>query len=327
MAVNDTKLRTLRVMQILHDRTDENHILNATDITNILENEFGMKTDRRTIYSEIDTLQTFGLDIIQKKGKTPGYYLADRQFELPELKLLVDTVQSAKFLTEKKSRELIRKLEHFCSRYEAEQLTRQVVIINRPKTNNETIYYNVDYIHTAIHENKKISFQYANWTPKKEMCLKRNGAYYVVSPWALTWDDENYYLVAYEEQSDMIKHYRVDKMQSMSVIEEARLGKESFEDFNMADFAKKTFGMYGGHDMDVILLCKNELAGVVLDRFGKDVWMMPVDDKSFKVRVKVSVSPQFFGWLTGIGAEMQILGPEEVKEEYAQYLRKILQNY
>ena len=327
MAVNDTKLRTLRVMQILHDRTDENHILNATEISNILENEFGMKADRRTIYSEIDTLQTFGLDIIQKKGKTPGYYLADRQFELPELKLLVDTVQSAKFLTEKKSRELIRKLEHFCSKYEAEQLSRQVVIINRPKTNNETIYYNVDYIHGAIHQNKKISFQYANWTPKKEMCLKRNGAYYVVSPWALTWDDENYYLVAYEEQSDMIKHYRVDKMQSMSVIEEARLGKESFEDFNMADFAKKTFGMYGGHDMDVILLCKNELAGVVLDRFGKDVWMMPVDDKSFKVRVKVSVSPQFFGWLTGIGAEMQILGPEEVKEEYAQYLRKILQNY
>lgn len=327
MAVNDTKLRTLRVMQILHDRTDENHILNATDITNILENEFGMKTDRRTIYSEIDTLQTFGLDIIQKKGKTPGYYLADRQFELPELKLLVDTVQSAKFLTEKKSRELIRKLEHFCSRYEAEQLTRQVVIINRPKTNNETIYYNVDYIHTAIHENKKISFQYANWTPKKEMCLKRNGAYYVVSPWALTWDDENYYLVAYDEQSDMIKHYRVDKMQSMSVVEEARLGKECFENFNMADFAKKTFGMFGGHDTDVVLLCKNELAGVVLDRFGKDIWMMPADEHSFKVHVKVTVSRQFFGWLTGIGEEMQIVGPESVKEEYSEYLKKILNRY
>lgn len=327
MAINDTKLRTLRVMQILHERTDENHILNAAEIGQILEKEYDMKADRRTIYAEINILQAFGLDIIQKKGKNPGYYLVDRQFELPELKILVDTVQSSKFLTEKKSRELIRKLEKLCSKYEAEQLVRQVVIINRPKTHNETIYYNVDHIHTAIHQNHKISFQYANWTPKKEMCLKHGGALYVVSPWALIWDDENYYLVAYDEHANKIKHYRVDKMQSMTVLGETRQGKECFEDFNLADFTKKTFGMYGGQDEDVILLCKNELAGVVLDRFGTDIWMMPVDDAHFKARVKVTVSRQFFGWITGIGEDMKIQDPEHVKAEYKEYLKNVLSNY
>lgn len=327
MAINDTKLRTLRVMQILHERTDEGHILNAAEIGQILQQEYDMKADRRTIYAEIEILQNFGLEIMQKKGKTPGYYMSYRQFELPELKLLVDTVQAAKFLTEKKSRELIRKLETLCSRYEAQQLSRQVTIINRPKTQNETIYYNVDQIHTAIHENRKITFQYGNWTPKKEMRLKHGGAFYEVSPWALTWDDENYYLVAYEEKSDMLKHYRVDKMQNMSMQKEFRQGKECFENFNLADFSKKTFGMFGGRDEDVVLLCKNELAGVVIDRFGNDIFMMPYDDTHFKARVKVTVSRQFFGWITGIGEDMSILGPEPVKEEYRQYLQTILNQY
>lgn len=327
MAINDTKLRTLRVMQILHERTDEGHMLNAAEIGQILLQEYDMKADRRTIYAEIEILQGFGLEIQQKKGKSPGYYMTNRQFELPELKLLVDTVQAAKFLTEKKSRELIRKLETLCSRYEAQQLSRQVTIINRPKTQNETIYYNVDQIHTAIHENRKISFQYANWTSKKEMRLKRNGAFYEVSPWALTWDDENYYLVAHEDKTNMLKHYRVDKMQNMSVLEDRRQGKECFETFNLAEFSKKTFGMYGGQDEDVVLLCKNELAGVVIDRFGSDIWMMPYDETHFKVRVKVTVSRQFFGWVTGIGEEMKIIGPAKIQEEYRQYLQTLLNQY
>lgn len=149
----------------------------------------------------------------------------------------------------------------------------------------------------------------------------------MVSPWALIWDDENYYLVAYDEHANKIKHYRVDKMQSMTVLGETRQGKECFEDFNLADFTKKTFGMYGGQDEDVILLCKNELAGVVLDRFGTDIWMMPVDDAHFKARVKVTVSRQFFGWITGIGEDMKIQGPEHVKAEYKEYLKNVLSNY
>ena len=194
MASFDQKLRTLRLMEILLERTDDEHMLNASELCTILEREYGISTDRRTSYTEMEILDKFGLDIQQKKGKCPGYYIGARDFELPELKLLVDAVQSSKFITEKKSKELIRKLEKLCCKTDAEMLSRYVFIVNRPKTENETVYYNVDYIHTAIYENKEIKFHYVEWTVKKELKLKKNGAFYVVSPWALTWDDENYYL-------------------------------------------------------------------------------------------------------------------------------------
>ena len=327
MAVQETKLRTLYVMQILQEKTDESNILNASDICRILKQKYQMDADRRTIYGEIETLKTFGLDIIQLKGKTPGYYIGKRQFELPELKLLVDAVQSSKFITEKKSRELIEKLEELCSEAEAKQLSNQVIISNRPKTNNETIYYNVDCIHSAIFNNKRITFQYVEWTPKKELQLKRNGKIYMVSPWSLTWDDENYYLIAYDENVGLIKHYRVDKMRHMDILDEERKGRECFEQFNLAEFAKKTFGMYGGDDQEVELLCQNDMAGVVLDRFGHDIWMHPINDEHFVVRVNVSVSRQFFGWVTGIGNHMIIVGPDIVRNEYKKYLSDIMGEY
>ncbi len=290
MAVQGQKLKTLYLMRILLERTDEDHILNASQLADILQQEYGMSVDRRTIYDEVHVLEEYGLDIVQLKGKSAGYYVASRDFELPELKLLVDAVQSAKFVTEKKSSELIAKLERLCSKYDADQLQRQVVIYNRPKTENETIYYNVDQIHNAIHRNRQISFKYAEWTVKKEFRLKKNGMDYHVSPWALTWDDENYYLVAYDEAADKIKHYRVDKMQHIIVSEQERLGKEKFGSFNLAAFAKKTFGMYGGQDEEVTLRCRNELAGVVLDRFGNKIWMRPDGENHFRARVTVTVS-------------------------------------
>ena len=327
MKTNNTKMRTLYVMQILNERTDEHHILNASELCQILENEYDISADRRTIYNEVEILQNFGMDIVQVKGKRSGYYVASHLFELPELKVLVDTVQSAKFLTEKKSRELIRKLETLCSKYEADQLSRQVVIINRPKAVSEVIYINVDHIHMAIYENHKLSFQYAEWTPKKELRLKHDGAYYEVSPWALIWDDENYYMVAYDGHADTMKHYRVDKMKNLQVQDAERIGEEYYKDLNLAEFAKKTFGMFGGHDEEVILTGENPLAGVVLDRFGSDIWMHPMDDGHFTARVKVSVSRQFFGWVTGIGNGLKIQGPDTVKIEYKKYLADILENY
>ena len=172
-----------------------------------------------------------------------------------------------------------------------------------------------------------IKFHYAEWTVKKELKLKKDGAFYVVSPWALTWDDENYYLVAYDAAAGIIKHYRVDKMQNTEILETDRKGEESFKNFDLAAFAKKTFGMYGGVDEEVTLECKNELAGVVIDRFGHDVWLIPQGEDHFKTRVLVSVSPQFFGWVTGIGPGMKIAGPENVKDEYKAYLQDVLDNY
>lgn len=324
MSVQPQKMKTLYLMKILLERTDEKHMLSANDLSAALL-EYGIRAERKSIYADIEALQQYGMDIVQQKGC--GYYVASRSFELPELKLLVDAVQSSKFITAKKSTELIRKLEGMGSKYEAQQLQRDVFIYNRPKTMNETIYYNVDRIHQALHSNAKISFQYAEWTTKKELKLKKDGALYLVSPWALTWDDENYYLIAYDENADRIKHYRVDKMQTISVLHEARIGKEKFIDFDLAAFAKKTFGMYGGYDAAVTLLCHNSLVGVILDRFGQNVPLVPVDDAYFYAKPLVAVSRQFFGWITGIGEMIQITAPERVKQEYIEYLSRIMEKY
>ena len=239
----------------------------------------------------------------------------------------MDAVQSSKFITGQKSKELIRKLAKLSSKSEASQLNRQVFILNRPKTGNETIYYSVDDLHRAISVNRKITFQYAEWTEKKKLRLKHDGAYYIVSPWALTWDDENYYLIAYDEKAEVIKHYRVDKMLHINLLDQERLGEEHFKNFDLAAFAKKTFGMYGGRDESVTLTCCNELAGVILDRFGSDIMMIPSDRDHFHVNVTVSVSRQFFGWVTGVGSKMQLDGPVQVRQEYLDYLKEILGNY
>ena len=326
MAVSQVKLRTLYIMKMLLEKTDEKYTMSAADIDKAL-GDYGMSADRKTVYNDIETLREFGMDVLQTKGSNSGYYIGSRKFELPELKLLVDAVQASKFISRKKSEELIRKLESLASEHDARQLQRNVFIYNRPKTGNETIYYNVDKIHTAILENRQIQYQYAEWTVKKELIPKKNGAVYPVSPWSRTWDDANYYLIAYDEASDCMKHYRVDKMQRTRVIRQERVGKERFQDFDLVEFSKKTFSMYGGHDEEVTLQCGNELIGVILDRFGTDVMIVPADEGQFRVRVLVAVSPQFFGWVTGIGVRLRIAGPERVQKEYKEYLEGIMEGY
>lgn len=326
MAVSQVKLRTLYIMRMLLEKTDEKYTMSAADIDKALR-DYGMSADRKTVYNDIETLREFGMDVLQTKGSSSGYYIGSRKFELPELKLLVDAVQASKFISRRKSEELIRKLESLASEHDARQLQRNVFIYNRPKTGNETIYYNVDKIHTAILENRQIQYQYAEWTVKKELIPKKNGAVYTVSPWSLTWDDANYYLIAYDEAADCMKHYRVDKMQRTRVIGQERVGKERFQDFDLVEFSKKTFSMYGGHDEEVTLQCGNELIGVILDRFGTEVMIVPADEGQFRVRVLVAVSPQFFGWVTGIGVRLRIAGPERVQKEYKEYLEGIMEGY
>ena len=325
MAAQNQKKKILCLMKILLECTDEKHPMKANELCDALKS-YGISAERKSIYADIETLKDY-IDIVQLKGSNAGYYVGKREFELPELKLLVDAVQSSKFITLKKSEELIGKLERLASKHNAKQLQRQVFIHNRAKTGNETIYYNVDRVHEALHEGVQITFQYAEWTVKKELRLKHEGAIYIVSPWSLTWDDDNYYLIAYDEKSDCIKHYRVDKMLHINLTNEKRLGKEAFKNFDLAAFAKKTFAMFGGYDEELTLLCKNSVAGVILDRFGKDVWMRPVDDEHFRVRVLVSVSRQFFGWLTGLGNEIQIVGPERTKKEYLEFLKEVMGQY
>ena len=322
---NNHKMALLYMMRELLQKTDEDHSMNATDLIAALA-AYDCEADRRTIYSNVEILQDFGIDVI-KKENGQGYYIGSRDFELPELKLLVDSVQSSKFITEKKSRELIGKLMQLTNEQKARQLNRSVFIRNRMKTGNEKVYYNVDTLHEAMNRNRQIRFKYGEWNAAKELVEKKGGTEYRVSPWALTWDDENYYLIAFDEAAGIIKHFRVDKMLKIGLTDEERVGRDSFEDFDLAAFSRKTFGMFGGPDANVVLRCKNGLAGVIIDRFGREISLVPEDGEHFHVHVTVAVSPQFFGWVTGIGPGIEIASPSDVREAYGAYLADILSKY
>ncbi len=329
MVAQTQKMKLLYLLKILYERTDEQHIKTAGELCDILQAEYDVPAERKSIYTDIAALQEFGLDIMQSKGRRPGYYLGIRQFELSELKLLVDAVQASRSLTAKKTDDLIQKLEHLASHEEARQLQGQVFLYRRPKAMNETIYYNVDKIHTAIYTNVQIRFQYTEWVrgvAGPEMRPRRDGAFYVVSPWALTWDDENYYLIAYEEEKGL-RHYRVDKMRKMDLLTDARQGKDLFDDFDLVEYAKGTFGMFGGDDEVVTLSCADALLGVIVDRFGTDVMLVPEGKERFHVNVTVKVSPQFFGWLAGLGGGVKLTKPAQVKKEFLEYLDGIREQY
>lgn len=323
----DDKMKLLYLMRLLQEETDPAHPLNASQLGEMMQARYGCSSERKTIYSDISHLQAYGLRIGQVKGRRFGYYLESQGFDLPELKLLVDAVQSSKFITKEKTGDLIRKLEQLTSHEYAKQLQRQVFIFNRIKADNDAIYANVDAIHSAIHANRKICFQYCEWTPDMTLVKRRNGEDYTVSPWALTWNDENYYLVGYENHGGegRIRHYRVDKMQDIRVMEEGRDGKDEFSGFDLAAFSRKTFGMFGGEDRSLTLEGENRLAGVVIDRFGKDIMMhRKRGEERFRAHVEVTVSPQFFGWLAGIGKGIWIASPKDVREQYKAYLQEII---
>lgn len=249
--------------------------------------------------------------------------MAGREFELAELKLLVDAVQSSRFLTTKKSRSLIKKLEQMAGKHDAGKLQRQVYVAGRIKTENESIYYSIDNIHRAIQENRQISFQYLDWNLKKELVPRAN-SFRTVSPWALIWQDENYYLAAYDSRDGHIKHYRVDKMGKVEVRGAAREGVEQFAKVDLAAYTNQIFGMYGGEEAVVTLELPNKLVGVVLDRFGREADIRQMPEERFRVRAKVTVSGQFFGWLSGIGKDIKIVSPDGVREQYRRWLESIL---
>ena len=268
------KLKPLYIMNYLLQNSDEEHPVTIKQIVEYLGAQ-GISAERKSIYDDIEALRFYGLDIIHvDAGRFQGYYVAQRNFELPELKLLVDSVQSSKFITHKKTMTLIRKIEKLASIHEAQLLQRQVYVKNRIKTMNESIYYNVDAIHDGISQNRKIQFKYFEYTVEKTRHYRKDGAFYVVSPYALTWDDENYYMVAFDSEAGIIKHYRVDKMTDISTLEEQRDGRDAFEALDMAVYARKVFGMFSGEDVTVRLRFENHLVGAVLDRLGQDVMIV-----------------------------------------------------
>ena len=321
------KFKLYRLAQIMLEKTDDEHYITMPEILSSLE-AYGVTADRKSIYNDLRDLEVLGIEV---EGEPVGgryhYHVLNRPFELPELKLLVDAIQSSKFITERKTNALIKKLEQLVSQYEAVKLQRQVYVSGRIKTMNESIYYTVDAIHNAISENRKIRFQYYQWNVKKEMELRHGGAFYHISPWGLSWDDENYYLVGYDSEADTLKHYRVDKMLHIEMSEETREGQEHFKKLDMADYSKKSFGMFGGKEQKVKLLVRNELAGVMIDRFGKDIMMIPKEEKYFTVNVDVHISNQFLGWVFSLGDGVNIISPDEVVEQMKREVERLQKQY
>lgn len=323
---SNQKQKLLRILEILRERTDENHFISRNELISALS-EYDIEAERKSIYSDIEVLIDMGYDIRKSKKKDGGYCLASREFDRSEILPLVDAVSSSRFITEKKSRTLIKKLEGFLSKYEAADLNRDVHVANRIKTDNESIYYAVDAISRAVSSKNKIVFHYCDWNTKKEFVPRHDNKLYSVSPLSLFWDDEKYYLIAYDEEFNEIRHYRCDKMKDVTVTEENITRNEIVDSFNPVHYENMTFGMYSGSEEYVTIAFKEYLCGVMIDRFGKEPTFRKESDGYISIRVQVKVSPQFFGWLTGLGKDVYLKAPANVVEEYKDYLKKLLANY
>ena len=322
---SNQKLKLYYLLKFLQEKTDEEHAVTMPEILAYLQ-EHDISAERKSIYADFHDLEKLGYEVVgEKAGASYEYRLLTREFELTELKLLVDLIQTSKFLTLKKSQELISKLESQCSEYDAKKLQRQVYVQDRVKADNESIYYSVDAIQSAIAQNHMISFQYFQWNTGKKRELRRGGEPYEVSPWMLSFNDENYYLIARDEKSRTIRHYRVDKMLNITMLDREREGKEAFEQENIATYSNKKFGMFGGEEETVKILFPNHLAGVFIDRFGKDIMIVPKGKDYSTVSVSVTVSQQFFGWIFGLGKEVCILSPPHVVAQMKQALTDALE--
>lgn len=324
---SNQKFKFTYLMKVMAEKTDDEHSLTMPQILEELE-KYEVSAERKSIYEDFKDMSKLGIDVIkEQRGRETFYHIAGREFELAEVKLLIDAVQSAKFITQKKSKSLISKVKNFVSEHQAKQLQRQIVINDRVKTMNESVYYNVDDIHTAINQNRKIKFKYYKWDIDKKLVERHGGSYFVVSPWALLWDDENYYMIAFDDWDNKIKHYRVDKMMYIEVGNDERAGKEEFKNFDMAKYSKATFGMYHGEKTKVCIKFANHMCGVFIDRFGKDTLFRKIDENHSELIVDINVSPQFFGWIFSLGNDVEIVSPREVVNELREYTKKFIMKY
>lgn len=317
------KLKMLYLLDILMKNTDENHPMSMKGIIDSLA-KVDVAAERKSIYSDIEELRKFGIDV---ETSTKGYYIASRDFELPELKLMVDSICASRFITEKKSRMLIEKIESLASRYEAGKLQRQVFIADRIKNVNESIYYTVDTISEAINKKKKIAFKYFDYTPEKTKKLRNDGKEYVVSPYSLTVCDENYYLISHFPKYERLTHFRVDRMCEINVLDEMAEDAEKImgKGFSIGEYSKKIFNMYSGESIRVSIKCHNSVINAVIDRFGEGVFMEKCDDENVFVYPNVDISPTFFAWIFTFGGKMKIEGPQGVKEQFNFMLKNFME--
>ncbi len=324
---SNQKLKLPYLMKIMLEKTDERHGLTMQQIIDELS-LYDITAERKSIYADFEDMTSFGIEVLcDRQGRDHLYHVAGREFELPELKLLIDAVQSSKFITEKKSRQLINKVKMLASENEADELQRQVYVQGRIKTMNESIYYNVDDIHNAINTDRKIRFKYYKWNITKRLVARHGGDYFYVSPWALTWDDENYYMIAFDDLSREMRHYRVDKMGQIDIIDEKREGQSLFKNFDMASYSKMNFGMYMGEIKKVTIEFPDEMCGVFIDRFGKEISFRKSGTGRSRLSVDVAVSNQFFGWIMSLGPDVKITGPDDVVAQIAKVSKRFAANY
>ena len=316
------KLKLLYLARFLQEETDEQHPKTLQDMLSYLASQ-GITAERKSVYDDLELLSLYGMDVQSVRGKTYGYFLGQRDFQLPELKLLIDVVQSSPFLTRNKSMELIGKLEHLTSRPNARQLRRQVYVLDRVRTHNEQLYYAVDGLHTAINDDRQVTFRYFDWQPDGSKAYRRGGALYRVDPVALCVD-RHYYLVSYDPAIEDYRHYRVDRMEGLTVTDTPR--DPLPEGFDLGRYVKTIFDMYNGRTETVRLRFDRALTNVVIDRFGAEAHIRP-DGNSVVVTAPVEVGPTFFGWLAQFGPQAELLSPEDVRQEFAAHCRAALALY
>lgn len=318
------KMKILYLMKIFLERTDDNHMLTITEIIAALA-EYDIQAERKSLYTDMELLRKFGLNIESRKSKTVGYYIDSRDFELPELKLLVDAVQSSRFITPKKSTELIKKLSALTSIPQAKQLRRQVYVADRPKPFNESIYYNIDAIHAAINDGFKINFKYFDYNGDKKRVYRKDGNVYCHTPIALCWNDDKYHLICYCSKYDDFTHYRVDRMSDVDVGDE-KADKMDKKRFNVAEHTKQVFGMYSGELVSAVLSFDNSLINPVLDRFGIDTPLYRRGD-AFEINAEVFYSPVFLSWIFQFGDKAEIIEPKKLRDALCELLHKLAQQY
>lgn len=318
------KLKLFRLLEILMLRTDEEHGIDMSGIISALS-EYGISAERKSIYNDLECLSNLGFEVIKMEGTKPTCYtLAGRYFETAELKMLVDATEAAKFIPQKKCREIVKKLELFAGPKGARDLARRVFVDDRAES--KSVMYAVDAIHSAINSSRAISFKYFKYNVEKKKEYHRTGDFYSVSPLSLVWNDENYYLIGYDEDEGLIKNFRVDKMEDVRIAKEARSHAALSLKVDPGSYTRKVFGMYGGKEELVTLECKNYLAGVIIDRFGKNVLFESKGD-TFLVRLRITVSPNFFAWVAGFGKDAKILFPSDIRDAFVNHVTELLENY
>lgn len=327
MKIKNQKQKLLYLAKIMQEKTDDEHGLTMPQIQEELA-RYDIEANRKTLYDDIAVLNDFGIEIIkQQEGYKTLYHCGKREFEPAELRLIIDAIASSKFITIRKSKQLIKKLEKMVSNHEAKLLDREVIVSDRVKNMNESIFYTVDAIQNAIANNHRIKFRYFSWNTEGGMEFHHDGEYYDVSPWALCWDSENYYLVGFDSNIGEIRHYRVDKMMNTDELLEKRLGSKRFKEKGIDSYTKKHFRMVGGTEERVSLLCKNKMANIIIDQFGRETKFQKADKEHFRTKVDVVVSDQFLGWVIALGGDVVIEGPESVRARVLELMRENLERY